>query len=425
MSETPAARIWDDPDASADDEEVIDLREPRDPAASSRQVAFVDLVAQHHDHREEILEAMHGVMERGDFVLGEDTERLEHEFAAYCGERHAVGVDSGFSALELILRAFGVGPGDEVITSANTFHATVRAIEACGARPVLVDADPISRNIDVSLIEPAITAATRAILPVHLYGQPADMAPINELARSRGLFVFEDACQAHGSRYREARAGSLADAAAFSFYPTKNLGAFGDAGMVVTRHDHIADRLRRLRNLGSSAKNQHDERGFNRRLDTLQAAVLRVKLGHLDAANQARRDVAGWYQDALGDLDVTLPQIDAWALPVFHLYVIESEDRDQLARDLLEEGVHTGIHYPVPIHLQPAFRSLGLAPGAFPVSEALAARILSLPMHPGLTFDEVKHVAEAIWRSQGSRDRCAPAPVASSPPSLSPTLHAG
>jgi dTDP-4-amino-4,6-dideoxygalactose transaminase len=199
VSETRAARIWDDAEGPADGL-VIDLRQRREATPSSRQVAFVDLVAQHQDHREEILDAMHGVMERGDFVLGEDTERLEHEFAAYCGESHAVGVDSGFSALELILRAFGVGPGDEVITSANTFHATVRAIEACGARPVLVDADPISRNIDVSLIEPAITAATRAILPVHLYGQPADMAPINELARSRGLFVFEDACQAHGSR---------------------------------------------------------------------------------------------------------------------------------------------------------------------------------------------------------------------------------
>jgi dTDP-3-amino-3,4,6-trideoxy-alpha-D-glucose transaminase len=198
--------------------------------------------------------------------------------------------------------------------------------------------------------------------------------------------------------------------------------------MVVTPHDHIAERLRRLRNLGSSAKNQHDERGFNRRLDTLQAAVLRVKLRHLDEANQARRDVAGWYQDALGDLDLTLPQIAPWAVPVFHLYVIESEDRDLLARDLLAAGVHTGIHYPVPIHLQAAFRSLELAPGDFPVSEALAARILSLPMHPGLTFEEVKHVAEAIWRSQDSRGRCAPAAVAagaSSPASPSPPPHAG
>jgi dTDP-4-amino-4,6-dideoxygalactose transaminase len=433
MSETHAATGWDnaEPDAEPllDEGQVIDLREHREtPPRGGRQVAFVDLVAAHQDQRDEILAAMHGVMDRGDFVLGEDIAKLEREFAAYCGALDAVGVDSGFSALELILRAFDVGPGDEVITPANTFHATVRAIEACGARPVLVDADPISRNIDPSLIEPAITSATRAILPVHLYGHPADMVPINELARAYGLLVFEDACQAHGSGYYEARAGALADAAAFSFYPTKNLGAFGDAGMVVTRHDHIADRIRRLRNLGSSAKNQHDERGFNRRLDTLQAAVLRVKLRHLDDANEARRRVAHWYQEALRDLDLTLPRIATWAVPVFHLYVIEADDRDALAIDLAEQGVHTGIHYPVPIHLQPAFSSLGLGPGAFPVSEELAGRILSLPMHPGMAADDVDHVAEAIRRSRGTRarrirsDHGGSTDTASVP---SPSLHAG
>lgn len=433
MSEPHAAGEWDraqhHTEPGPDDGQVIDLRQHREaPPSADRQVAFVDLVAAHHEQRDEILAAIEGVMGRGDFILGGDIAKLEQDFATYCGALDAVGVDSGFSALELILRAFDIGPGDEVITPANTFHTTVRAIEVCGARPVLVDADPISRNIDPALIEPAITNATRAILPVHLYGHPADMEPINALARAYGLLVFEDACQAHGSYCNETRAGALGDAAAFSFYPTKNLGAFGDAGMVVTRHDHIADRIRRLRNLGSSAKNQHDERGFNRRLDTLQAAVLRVKLRHLDEANEARRRVARWYEQALGDLDLTLPRVAPWAIPVFHLYVIETDDRDALAIDLAEQGVHTGIHYPVPIHLQPAFSSLGFGPGAFPVSEELAGRILSLPMHPGMAADDVDHVAETIRRSLRRRarrtrsDLAERTAIASVP---SPSLHAG
>ena len=229
------------------------------------------------------------------------------------------------------------------------------------------------------------------------------MAAITEVADAHGLLVFEDACQAHGSRHRGERAGSLSDAAAFSFYPTKNLGAFGDAGMVVTRHAEVDDRIRSLRNLGSKIKNQHDERGFNRRLDTLQAAILRVKLRRLDETNQARRRVAGWYEEALDGLAVTRPEIADWAEPVFHLYVIESERRDALARDLQDHSIQTGIHYPVPIHLQPAFRSLGYAKGSFPESEALADRILSLPMHPAMTRDDVDLVARAIRRSQGDR----------------------
>lgn len=394
--------------ASAHDDLVIDLRDRRPTLVDgTRVVAFVDLVANTSSIREEILEAMHSVVERGEFILGEDTERFEREFATYCGAAHAIGVDSGFSALELILRAFDVGPGDEVITSANTFHSTVRAIEASGARPVLVDADPISRNLDPKLVEPAITRATRAILPVHLYGQPADMRTIHDIAQAHGLLVFEDACQAHGSRHHGARVGSLGDAAAFSFYPTKNLGAFGDAGMVVTNREDIDDRIRRLRNLGSMVKHQHDERGFNRRLDTLQSAVLRVKLRHLDDANQARREVAGWYQEALSGIDVTVPHVASWAEHVFHLYVIEAVDRDGLARDLTGRGIQTGIHYPVPIHLQPTFRSLEYGPGDFPVSEELADRILSLPMHPMLTPDDVTYVAEAIRRSLDGHVRSA------------------
>ena len=401
MSEVREYKVWDPTEPVNGNPSVIDLRDrPDESDHATRSVAFVDLAAHNRSMREEILEAMGGVMERGDFVLGADVRRLEDEFASYCGEAHAIGVDSGFSALELILRAFEVGPGDEVITSANTFHATVRAIEACGARPVLVDIDPVSRNLEPGLLKPAITRATRAILPVHLYGHPADMTAISEVARAHGLLVFEDACQAHGSRHHGVRAGALADAAAFSFYPTKNLGAFGDAGMVVTGRADVDARVRSLRNLGSIVKNQHDDRGFNRRLDTLQAAILRVKLRHLDESNEARRRVAGWYREALGDLDLNLPQVADWAEPVYHLYVVESEARDDLARDLEESGIQTGIHYPVPIHLQPAFRSLGHADGDFPVSEALARRILSLPMHPDLTPDDVGYVAESIRRSQ-------------------------
>ena len=406
MSEARAHNIWGVTEPATDDDLVIDLREHRDaPADDTRGVAFVDLVAADAEVRDEIVVAMLEVINRGDFVLGEDIERFEQEFASYCGALHAIGVDSGFSALELILRAFDVGPGDEVITSANTFHSTVRAIEACGARPVLVDCDPVSRNLDPSLLERAITDATRAILPVHLYGHPADMAAITALANAYGLLVFEDACQAHGSRHHGERAGSLSDAAAFSFYPTKNLGAFGDAGMVVTRHAHVDDRIRSLRNLGSRVKNQHEERGYNRRLDTLQAAILRVKLRQLDEANLARQRVASWYEEALGDIDVAVPHIADWAEHVFHLYVIESDRRDALARDLQDHRIQTGIHYPVPIHLQPAFSSLGYAKGTFPASEALADRILSLPMHPAMTRDDVDLVARAIRLSQGDRLR--------------------
>jgi dTDP-4-amino-4,6-dideoxygalactose transaminase len=404
MSEARAHEIWGVTEPATDDDLVIDLRDELDaPVYDTPGVAFVDLVAADGAIREEIVAAMLGVINRGDFVLGDDIERFEQEFASHCGASHAIGVDSGFSALELILRAFDLGPGDEVITPANTFHSTVRAIEACGARPVLVDCDPVSRNLDPSLLERAITKATRAILPVHLYGHPADMATITEVAEAHGLLVFEDACQAHGSRHRGARAGSLSDAAAFSFYPTKNLGAFGDAGMVVTRHARVDDRIRSLRNLGSKVKNQHDERGFNRRLDTLQAAILRVKLRRLDEANQARQRVAGWYEEALGDLDIALPQIADWAEHVFHLYVIESARRDALARDLQGRRIQTGIHYPVPIHLQPAFRSLGYTKGSFPESEALADRILSLPMHPAMTRDEVDLVAQAVRQSEDDR----------------------
>ncbi len=382
------------------DGQVIDLRRDHpESTGPTRSVSFVDLASDYAAHAPELDHALRDVLHRCDFILGEATALFEEEFAAYCGVAYAIGTDSGFSALELILRAFGIGPGDEVITAANTFYSTVRPIEVVGATPVLVDADPVFRNIDPALIEAAITPATRAILPVHLYGHPADMAAIQDIARDYGLYVFEDACQAHGSRHRGARVGALGDAAAFSFYPSKNLGAFGDAGIVVTDRPDVAQRLRRLRNLGSARKHHHEEEGFNRRLDTIQAAVLRVKLRHLDEANSARRRVARWYRETLEPLDVEVPSVAPWAVPVHHLYVVETDSRDELAAHLDELGVATGIHYPVPIHLTPAFSSLGYSAGDFPVAERLAERILSLPMHPHLIPADVVHVAESVEQS--------------------------
>jgi dTDP-4-amino-4,6-dideoxygalactose transaminase len=336
------------------------------------------------------------VLERGDFVLGGSVARFEEEFAAYCGTSFAVGVDSGFSALELILRAHDIGPGDEVITAANTFIATALAIDTCGAKPVLVDVDPITFNMAPDRIRAAITPATRAILPVHLYGHPAAMDEIVAIAREHDLLVFEDACQAHGARYGSRRTGSLSDAAAFSFYPSKNLGALGDGGMVVTNDPAVAERLRLLRNLGSSVKYQHDIKGYNHRLDTLQAAVLREKLGHLDDANQSRRRTASLYRDLLAGLPVVLPEPTAAVEHVYHLFVIQVSDRDGLQTHLKKAGVNTGIHYPIPIHLQPAFRDLGYQRGSFPETERIAGEILSLPMYPNMPLEAITHVANSV-----------------------------
>ena len=374
------------------DPSVLDVEPPR-------SVPFVDIAADYRVHRYAIDQAVGAVLERGDFILGAATDDFEREFAAYCGTAHAVGVDSGFSALELILRAFDIGPGDEVITTANTFYSTVRAIEATGATPVLIDADPALRVMDPRLIEAALTTRTRALLPVHLYGHPVDMDAVNEIAHAHGLFVFEDACQAHGAWHRGRRAGSLGDAAAFSFYPSKNLGAAGDAGIVVTDRPDIAERVRRSRSLGSAVKGEHHAGGFNRRLDTLQAAVLRVKLPHLDVANEKRRVLASQYRAVLGDLGLGLPRTADWGDHVYHLFVIETPDRDRLAHELADRGIATGVHYPVPIHLQPAFASLGHGLGDFPVAEHLSRRILSLPMHPHMTHDDVEFVGDAVRAS--------------------------
>ena len=360
------------------------------------EVPFVDLRAAHRELAPEIDAAMRAVVDDADFILGGAVRAFEADFAAYCGVRVAVGVDSGFSALELALRACGVGPGDEVITAANTFVATVAAIESCGATPVLVDVDPRSHNLDPVQFEAAITPATRTVIPVHLYGRPAEMAAVVAIARAHGLSIVEDACQAHGARYRGRRAGSLGDAAAFSFYPSKNLGAYGDGGMVVTDDEAIAERVRMLRNLGSRVRYHHETKGFNRRLDTLQAAVLCSKLPHLDRHNDHRRAVAQRYGELLQCSNVTTPAESDDSESVYHLYVIETEHRDELQQHLDAAGIATGIHYPVPIHLQPAYASLGYGEGSFPISERLARRILSLPMYPHMPLESVSVVADAV-----------------------------
>lgn len=359
-------------------------------------VSFVDLQSEYQGIKDEIDAAIAAVLNRGDYVLGKSVNDFETAFADYCEADFAVGVDTGLSALELILRAYDIGPGDEVITAANTFIATALAISNCGACPVLVDVEPESYNLDPVLVETAVTPTTRAIIPVHLYGQPADMDPILTIARQHGLKVIEDACQAHGARYKGQRTGSLGDAAAFSFYPSKNLGAYGDGGMVVTRDAHVADQVRLLRNLGQPVRYQHQIKGYNHRLDTIQAAILCAKLPHLDKANAARRRAAAAYNQLLADLPVCAPPETAWAEHVYHLYVIRVTDRGALTAYLNEAGIATGIHYPIPIHLQPAYAELNHKLGDFPVTEQYAGQILSLPMYPDICQEAIEHTAHAI-----------------------------
>jgi dTDP-4-amino-4,6-dideoxygalactose transaminase len=359
------------------------------------RVPFVDLAAQHAAIRDELAAATERVLREADFILGREVECFEEEFARYCGCEYGVGVDSGTSALELTLRAYGVGAGDEVIVPANTFIATALAVSCTGATPVLVDINPATWTLDVALLEDAITNRTRAIITVHLYGQPADMDPILDIARWRRLVVIEDACQAHGARYKGRRVGSLGQAAAFSFYPSKNLGACGDGGMVVTNDKDAARSLQLLRNYGEDKKYHHRVRGYNRRLDNLQAALLRIKLKYLDTWNHARRHRADRYSRLLSD--VVLPPVPAsYSEPVWHLYVIQVSDRDGLQAHLGERGIGTGIHYPIPIHLQPAYRDLGHRRGDFPVTERAASSILSLPMYPELPPTVVEEVAGAV-----------------------------
>ncbi len=364
----------------------------RPPAAS---VPFVDLQALHANMRLELDAAFHRVLSSNRFILGNESEAFEHEFAAYCGVAHCVGTGNGLDALHLAIRACGIGPRDEVIVPAHTFIATWLGVSHAGATPVPVDVDERTYTIDVNKIPAAISARTRAIVPVHLYGQPADMDPIVALARRHGLKVIEDAAQAHGARYRGRRCGSLGDAAIFSFYPTKNLGALGDAGAVVTDDAQLAREIRRLRNYGSEVKYAHDVPGFNSRLDELQAAILRAKLKLLDEANGRRREVAAMYLRGLIDSGLGLPAVPEWADPVWHLFVVRSSDRVALTDRLDERGIGWLVHYPVPCHLTPAYASLGYGPGSFPVTESLSAEVLSLPMGPCVSQAQASEVCQA------------------------------
>jgi dTDP-4-amino-4,6-dideoxygalactose transaminase len=368
-------------------------------SSSHRQptIPFVDLTAPYVQIRDEIDAAIDRILTTGDFILGHDVECFEQEFAQYCECAYGVGVDSGTSGLELALRAYGVGAGDEVIVPANTFIATALAVSCTGATPVLVDIDPATYTIDVARLGDAITDRTKAIIPVHLYGQPADLDPVLEIARERGLVVIEDACQAHGARYKGRRIGSLGHAAAFSFYPSKNLGACGDGGMVVTNDGDVARSMQLLRNYGQTKKYHHQVCGYNRRLDNLQAALLRIKLKYLDTWNDARRDRAEAYSRVLRDA-VHVPVPAYYSDPVWHLYVIEinEADRDGLQAHLAEHGISTGIHYPIPIHLQPAYRQLGYQSGDFPITEQVARRILSLPMYPELSLNAIEKIGDVV-----------------------------
>ena len=359
-------------------------------------IPLIDLAVQHRNLRSEINSVIQGVLDRADFILGHDVAKLEEEFAAYCGTRYAVGVDSGLSALELSLRALGVGPGDDVLVPAHTFTATAAAVSFAGAKPVFVDVDPITWNIDVEKIEAAITPRTKAILPVHLYGLPADMHMILGIAAKFNLVVVEDACQAHGAVYKGHRVGSLGNAAGFSFYPTKNLGACGDGGMVTTNDARVAETVRALRNCGQREKNVHELAPFNHRLDNLQAAILRVKLGYLDQWIASRHEWAMLYNKLLAGSDVILPVEPPGYHHVFHLYVIRSKQRNTLQAHLKDRGIGTAIHYPNPVHLQPFYAKNGFTRGQFPIAEKICAEILSLPMYPEMTEEQVETVAAEI-----------------------------
>jgi dTDP-4-amino-4,6-dideoxygalactose transaminase len=347
--------------------------------------------------RSELDEAYRRVMESGWYILGEEVEAFEAEFAAYCGVKHCIGVGNGLEALHLILRAYGIAPGDEVIVPANTYVATWLAISYAGATPIPVEPDPRTYNLDPTLVESAIGPRCRAILPVHLYGQPADIDPLLEIARRHNLKVIEDAAQAHGAVYHARRAGALGDAAGWSFYPGKNLGAMGDAGGITTNDDELADRVRVLRNYGSRTKYAHEVKGFNSRLAPLQAAFLRVKLRHLDEWNQRRKQVAAAYLAGLSEVGkLQLPFVPAGIEPAWHLFVIQHPHRDELQSYLAQDGIGTLIHYPVPPHLSQAYGEMDLKPGRFPISEGMARGVLSLPHGPHISPAQVQTVINAV-----------------------------
>jgi dTDP-4-amino-4,6-dideoxygalactose transaminase len=361
------------------------------------KVPFLDLNAPYLALKDELDAAYHRVMNSGWYILGKEGEAFEAEFAEYCQVKHCIGVGNGLDALHLILRASGIGPGDEVIVPSNTYIATWLAVTYSGATPVPVEPDERTYNIDPSRIESAITERTKAIMPVHLYGQPADMDSINDIATRYGLKVFEDAAQAHGAKYKGRKTGGLGDAAGFSFYPGKNLGAFGDGGAVTTNDGGLAEKIRMLGNYGSRVKYHNEVKGFNSRLDELQAAMLRVKLSKLDAWNERRKQIAGYYLDQLKfNRNIILPFTHEWADPVWHLFVVRHSKREILETSLTEVGIGTMIHYPIPPHLQDAYSELCYSEGAFPIAENIHKEILSLPMGPHLTELERLFVIRTI-----------------------------
>jgi len=359
-------------------------------------IPYLDLQAQYRSIKDEIDSAVLRVLDSTQYILGEEVAAFEREFAGYCQASQAIGVNSGTSALHLALLAAGIGPGDEVITVPFTFVATVSAICYTGATPVFVDIEPDYFTMDPSKVEAAITPKTKAIMPVHLYGQPADMDPIAEIARRRGLVVIEDAAQAHGSEYHGRRCGSIAEIAGFSFYPGKNLGAYGEGGAVTTTRADWAATCRTLRDWGQEKRYEHRLKGFNYRMDGIQGAILRVKLRHLEAWTERRRQVAEWYAAALDPDTVRMPKARPGCRHVYHVYVVRADDRDRLRDVLGGQGIQTGIHYPIPIHLQPAHADLGYHAGDFPVAEQVAREVLSLPIFPEMTRDQVQTVAAAV-----------------------------
>jgi len=366
------------------------------PQVANVSVPFVDLKQQYASIKSEVDAAIARVIENTSFILGPEVRAFEAAFAEYVDARECIAVNSGTAALQLALMAAGIGASDEVIVPSFTFFATAEAVSVLGASPVFVDVDPVSYTVTAAAIERAITPRTRALMPVHLYGQAADLDPILELAKEHNLHVIEDAAQAHGAEYKRKRVGALGSAGCFSFYPSKNLGAYGEAGAVVTNDEELAKRLRLLRDHGSTSKYAHAIVGYNFRMEEIQAAVLNVKLRHLNDWNDARRARAARYHASLSNCGLVLPQEMDYACHVYHVYAVQSQNRDELQKRLTEAGVQTGVHYPIPIHLQPAYASLGYKRGGLPVTENLAERVLSLPMFPELSDEQIGRVAEVL-----------------------------
>lgn len=360
-------------------------------------VPFVDFKEQFRAIQDEVRNGIENILEKGNFILGDEAKDFEKNFSAYCDAKYGVGVNSGTDALHFALSALGIKPGDEVVLPTHTFIATALCVSYAGATPVFADIEEDTYNLDPEAFEKAITAKTKAVIPVHIYGQPADMDTINEIARKHNIKVVEDAAQAHGAFYKNRRVGSLGDAACFSFYPTKNLGAFGDAGMVVTSDGHVHESLLMLRDYGRQGRYEHKIKGHNSRLDTIQAVGLDAKLKRLDEWNKMRQQAAEWYREELENVDgVILPNVKPDRTCVFHLYVVRVQNRDDVLEKMKAKGIGVLIHYPIPIHLQEAYQDAGYSKGDFPVAEKMTSEILSLPMFPHMTREQVKYVCQSL-----------------------------